>query len=62
MQVQKKMADFDFQMQIYFKQLKRLNLRVKLMEQLKSAPSVYLFSIKETVRRQEFNTIYKQVK
>lgn len=62
MQVQKQIADFDFQIQIYFKQLRRLNVRLKLMEQLKKAPFVYLISLKEALRRTHFSTVYKTVK
>ena len=61
MQIQKKMADTDFQLQIYFKQLKRINIRLKLMEQLKKAPFIYVYSMKETIRRQNFSKIYKNV-
>lgn len=61
MQIQNQMADHDFQLQIYFKQLKRINLRLKLMEQLKKAPFVYIYSMKETLRRQQFSKIYKTV-
>lgn len=61
MQIQKQMADHDFQLQIYFKQLKRINLRLKLMEQLKKAPFIYIYSMKETLRRQHFSKIYKTV-
>jgi hypothetical protein len=55
------MADTDFQLQIYFKQLKRINIRLKLMEQLKKAPFIYVYSMKETIRRQNFSKIYKNV-
>jgi len=61
MQIQKKMADTDFQLQIYFKQLKRINIRIKLMEQLKKAPFIYVYSMKETIRRTNFSKIYKNV-
>ena len=60
MQVQKQIADYDFQLQICFKQLKRINVRVKLMDQLKKAPYVYLYSIKEAFRRLNFSKTYKQ--
>ncbi|CAF0759074.1 unnamed protein product [Brachionus calyciflorus] len=60
MQVQKKIADYDIQLQIYFQQLRRLNVRLKLMEQFKKAPYVYVYSMKETVRRNEFAKSYKQ--
>lgn len=61
MQVQKQIAEYDFQIQISFKQLKRLNVRMKLMEQIKRAPHVYLYAIKETVRRLQFSKAYKTV-
>ena len=61
MQIQKQLFDFDFQLQLNFKQLKRLNVRIKLMEQLKKAPFFYLCSMKETVRRRKFSTSYKSV-
>ena len=61
MQVQKQIADYDFQLQICFQQLKRINSRIKLMDQLKKAPHVYLCSIKETMRRINFNKSYKNV-
>ena len=58
MQIQKKVADYDFRIQIFFKQLKRLNIRLKLMEQLQKAPYVYVYSMKETLRRIEFAKCY----
>jgi hypothetical protein len=61
MQVQKQIADYDFQLQVCFKQLKRINVRVKLMDQLKKAPYVYLSSLKETMRRINFSRSYKNV-
>ena len=61
MQKQKQIADYDFQIQIYFKLLKRLNIRIKLMEQIKKAPNVYINAIKETVRRLKFSKTYKSV-
>lgn len=60
MQIQKQLADHDFQLQIYFKQLKRINARVKLIDMIKKAPAIYICSLKETVRRQRFSKIYKQ--
>lgn len=62
MQVQKQIADFDFQVQIYFKQLKRFNVRIRVLEQIKRAPSVYLNAIRETRRRQKFAKVYKTVR
>lgn len=59
MQVQKQIADFDFQLQLCLKQLRRITVRLRLAEQLKRAPFVYLSSIKETLRRVEFNKSYK---
>jgi hypothetical protein len=61
MQVQKQIADYDFQLQVCFKQLKRINVRVKLMDQLKKAPFVYLSSLRETMRRINFSKSYKNV-
>lgn len=61
MQIQKQVADYDFQIQIYFKQLKRFNQRIKLMEQIKKAPSIYIQSTKETLRRLKFSKTYKSV-
>lgn len=58
MQIQKRVADYDFRIQIFFKQLKRLNIRLKLMEQLQKAPYVYVYSMRETVRRVEFAKCY----
>lgn len=59
MQVQKKVADYDFQIQIYFKQLRRVNVRLKLMDQIKKAPYIYVYAMKETLRRLEFSKSYK---
>lgn len=61
MLIQNQMADINFQIQIHFKQLKRLNVRLKLMEQLKRVPKIYLCSLKETLRRQKFSKFYKEV-
>lgn len=61
MQVQKQLADNDFQLQIYFKQLKRMNTRIKLIDHIKKAPAIYLCSMRETIRRQHFSKIYKTV-
>jgi hypothetical protein len=61
MQIQKQMCDYDFQLQLNFKQLKRLNVRIKLMEHLKQAPHFYLYSLKETVRRRKFSASYKSL-
>nr|AWV66677.1 RB1-inducible coiled-coil protein 1 [Brachionus koreanus] len=60
MQIQKKVGDYDFRIQIFFKQLKRVNIRLKLMEQLQKAPYVYVYSMKETLRRVEFSKSYNQ--
>lgn len=60
MQIQKKVADYDFRIQIFFKQLKRVIIRLKLMEQLQKAPYVYIYSMKETLRRFEFAKSYNQ--
>jgi hypothetical protein len=61
MQIQKQICDFDFQLQFNFKQLKRLNVRIKLMEHIKKAPYFYLCSMRETLRRKKFTTSYKSV-
>nr|AWV66629.1 RB1-inducible coiled-coil protein 1 [Brachionus rotundiformis] len=60
MQIQKKVVDYDFRIQIFFKQLKRLNIRLKLMEQLQKAPYIYVYSMKETLRRLDFAKNYNQ--
>jgi hypothetical protein len=62
MKVQKQIADYDFKLQICFQQLKRINVRIKLVDQLKKAPYVYLYAIKETLRRNSFSNTYKNVK
>ena len=56
------MVEIDFHLKIYYKQLSRINTRVKLVEQLKRTPYIYLYSIKETIRRLNFSKVYKQVK
>ena len=61
MQIQKQIFDYDFELQLNFKQLKRLNVRIKLMENLKKAPYYYLCSIRETLRRKKFSGSYKSV-
>jgi hypothetical protein len=61
MRIQNQMAEHDFQLDIYFKQLQRIDVRLKLMEQLKRSPFIYIFSMKETIRRQSFSRIYKTV-
>jgi hypothetical protein len=61
MQIQRQVADYDFQVQLYFKQLKKFNLRIRLMEQIKKAPSIYLEAVKETRRRMKFSQTYKTV-
>ena len=62
MHIQNQMAEHDFQLDIYFKQLQRIDVRIKLMEQLKKSPFIYVYSMKETIRRQNFSKIYKTVK
>lgn len=59
MQIQKQLADNDLQLQIYFKQLKRIGMRLKLMDHIKRAPTVYMCSMRETIRRQNFSKVYK---
>lgn len=59
MQIQKQLADNDLQLQIYFKQLKRISMRLKLMDHIKRAPTVYMCSMRETIRRQNFSKVYK---
>ena len=59
MKIQNKMAELDFHLQINFKQLKRLNVRILMLDQLKRAPSIYFSSMKETIRRQSFTKAYK---
>jgi len=61
MQIQKQLADHDFQLQVYFKQLKRIGARVKLIDMIKRAPGIYLCSVREIVRRQGFSKVYKNV-
>lgn len=61
MQIQKQVAEYDFQVQLYFKQLKRFNIRIRLMEQIKKAPSVYVDAVRETMRRLRFSKAYKAV-
>jgi hypothetical protein len=61
MQIQKQLYEYDFELQISFKQLTRLNVRIKLMDQLKKAPYFYLYSLKETIRRKNFTNTYKMV-
>ncbi len=60
-QIQKQLADHDFQLQIYYKQLKRIGARVKLIDMIKRAPGIYMCSVRETVRRQRFSKVYKNV-
>jgi hypothetical protein len=59
MVIQKKMHDCDIQLEFFYKELGRLNTRLHLMEQLKRAPKVYLYSLVETLRRNHFSSIYK---
>ncbi len=59
MKIQNKMAELDFHLQINFKQLKRLNVRILMLDQLKRAPSIYFSSMKESIRRQSFTKAYK---
>ena len=61
MKTQNKMANHAFELEIYFKQLQRIEVRIKLMEQLKKAPFIYIYSMKETIRRQKFSQVYKTV-
>ena len=59
MQIQKQLAENDLQLQIYFKQLRRIDMRLRLMDQIKRTPSVYMCSMRETLRRQSFSAVYK---
>lgn len=59
MKIESQMAKVGFQIEMHYKQLKRLNVRMRLMEQIKIVPKVYLYSLKETLRRIQFSKIYK---
>jgi len=53
--IQRQMAESGQQLVLYYEELKRLSRRLEVMEQLHLAPSVYLATVVEVVRRRSFS-------
>ena len=56
--IQKQMAETGQQLVLYYEELKRLSRRLEVMEQLHLAPSMYLATVVEVVRRRAFSDQY----
>ena len=52
--LQRQMADHGHQLVLYHEELRRLSRRLEVMEQLHLAPSIYLATVVEVVRRRSF--------
>lgn len=55
--IQRQMAESGQQLVLYYEELKRLSRRLEVMEQLHLAPSVYLATVVEVVRRRSFRKV-----
>ena len=53
--IQRQMAEHGGQLCLYHEELKRLSRRLEVMEQLHLAPSIYLATLVEVVRRRSFS-------
>ena len=42
--------------------IKQSNLHMKQVEQIRNAPSVYFQALHETIRREKFSVLYKDVR
>ena len=56
--VQRQMAESGQQLVLYHEELRRLSRRLEVMEQLHLAPSIYLATVVEVVRRRSFSQHY----
>jgi RB1-inducible coiled-coil protein 1 len=53
--IQRQMAESGQELLLYYEELKRLSRRLEVMEQLHLAPSMYLATVVEVVRRKSFS-------
>jgi len=58
MYIQKQMAENGQQLVLYHEELRRLSRRLEVLEQLHLAPSIYLATVVEVVRRRSFSQKY----
>ena len=58
MGLQRQMADHAQKLVLYHEELRRLSRRLEVMEQLHLAPSIYLATLVEVVRRRSFSQQY----
>ena len=58
LRLQKQMAEHDKNLVLYREELRRLSRRLEVMEQLHLAPSIYLATLVEVVRRRSFSQQY----
>ena len=56
--LQRQMADHAQKLVLYHEELRRLSRRLEVMEQLHLAPSIYLATLVEVVRRRSFSQQY----
>ena len=56
--IQRQMAESGQQLVLYHEELRRLSRRLEVMEQLHLAPSIYLATVVEVVRRRSFSQHY----
>ena len=58
LRLQSQMADHGQKLVLYQEELRRLSRRLEVMEQLHLAPSIYLATLVEVVRRRSFSQQY----
>lgn len=60
MYIQRQMAEAGQQLVLYHEELRRLSKRLEVMEQIHLAPSIYIATVVEVVRRRAFSQNYRK--